>query len=137
MFRVLLLFAMMAAGAILSATSPSYAADQKAERCRDERRKPGQSQEPPTEPIFIQNEVAVPVFYRVRIWTQDEMKVNAGKCVRVPFPKGFERLRSINVEVYVKGDRSDKCNINATIGYEVVVQGAQERIACRMVKHKE
>ncbi|MBM4073596.1 MAG: hypothetical protein FJ271_32455 [Planctomycetes bacterium] len=106
----------------LAASSPVAAAE-KAEQCRDERRKgpAGQAQVPITDPIFIQNEVAVPVFYRVKIWTSEESKVNAGKCVRLPFPQGFERLRTVNMEVYVKGDRADKCNINATVGYKVVV----------------
>ena len=121
----------------LVAAVPVAAAD-KAEQCRDERRKgQGQAQQPITDPIFIQNEVAVPVFYRVKIWTSEESKVNAGKCIRLPFPQGFERLRTINMEVYVKGDRADKCNINATVGYKVVVQGAQERISCRLTRHQE
>lgn len=121
--------------------SPAWA--QKAEQCRDERRKGGQGpQAGPTDLIFVQNEVAVPVYYRVRNWEhtmkQAELpKANAGKCIRVPFPASFEKLRSISVEISVKLDDRDKCNINIPIGYKIIVEGERERIRCRIAKHEE
>ncbi|MBM3573434.1 MAG: hypothetical protein FJX52_13935, partial [Alphaproteobacteria bacterium] len=113
--------------AIVLAAISLFAADtaqaqQQADQCRDERRKGGQSQQvQATDLIFVQNSVAVPVFYRVRNWEQstkqdDLPKANAGKCIRVPFPAGFEKLRSISIEISVKADDRDKCNINLPIG---------------------
>ena len=128
---------------VIGATNAGPAWAQKAEQCRDERRKGGQGpQTAPTDLIFIQNEVAVPVYYRVRNWEhtmkQTELpKANAGKCIRVPFPASFEKLRSISVEVSVKMDDRDKCNVNIPIGYKIVVEGERERIKCRIAKHEE
>ncbi len=79
--------------------------------------------------ITIINNTPARVFYRVRLWQQEDTFVKAGSTMDVAVPDNLKALQSVVVEARSRS-QWDKCSVNVYVGGKLVVDEGKERIIC-------